>query len=100
METSIYPTGTLSLTTPIALGALPADGVIRTYHATGDLTPARSLPAGHVRAAGRADSFEHRGIRVDPHPVRRLGHRQSGFARFVTTQNHGVLEFLIKFSQS
>ena len=38
MDTSAYPTGTLTLTKPIALGALPAAGVVKTYTATADLT--------------------------------------------------------------
>jgi polyisoprenoid-binding protein YceI len=38
METSVYPTATFRLTEPINLGAIPAQGVERTYRATGELT--------------------------------------------------------------
>ncbi len=38
MSTDQFPTATFSLTKPIDLGTLPADGATRTYSATGDLT--------------------------------------------------------------
>jgi len=100
METSTYPRGTLTLTTPIALGSLPAAGVIRTYHATGDLTL-----HGHTRkvtfplAAERTAA----GIEVSgsiPILFADWDIGNPSFAGFVTTQNHGLLEFLIKFSRS
>ena len=100
MQTSTYPTGTLTLTTPIALGSLPAAGVIRTYHATGDLTL-----HGHTRkvtfplAAERTAA----GIEVSgsiPILFADWDIGNPSFAGFVTTQNHGLLEFLIKFSRS
>jgi polyisoprenoid-binding protein YceI len=100
METSTYPTGTLRLTSPIALGSLPAAGVIRTYHATADLTL-----HGHTRkvtfplAAERTAA----GIEVSGSIPILFAHWDIGnpsFAGFVTTQNHGLLEFLIKFSRS
>jgi polyisoprenoid-binding protein YceI len=100
METSTYPTGTLSLTSPIALGTLPADGVIRTYHATADLTL-----HGHTRKVTFALAAERTtaGIEVSGSiPILFADYDISNpsFAGFVTTQNHGLLEFLIKFSRS
>jgi polyisoprenoid-binding protein YceI len=100
METSVYPTGTLTLTTPIALGALPADGVIRAYHATGNLTL-----HGHTRRVTFALQAERTtsGIAVSgsiPILFANWGIGNPSFAGFVTTQNHGLLEFLIKFSRS
>ena len=100
METSAYPTGTLTLTTPIALGSPPAAGVIRIYHATGNLTL-----HGHTRkvtfplAAERTAA----GIEVSgsiPILFADWDIGNPSFAGFVTTQNHGLLEFLIKFSRS
>lgn len=38
METSTYPTSTFTLTSPIVLGSVPADGATVTAQATGDLT--------------------------------------------------------------
>ena len=100
MQTSSYPTGTLSLTSPIALGSLPADGVIKTYQATGNLTL-----HGHTRRVTFALQAERTtaGIEVSgsiPIVFASWGIGNPSFAGFVTTQNHGVLEFLIKFSRS
>jgi len=100
METSTYPTGTLRLTTPIALGSLPATGVIRTYHATADLTL-----HGHTRKVTFPLSAERTaaGIEVSgsiPVLFADWDIGNPSFAGFVTTQNHGLLEFLIKFSRS
>jgi polyisoprenoid-binding protein YceI len=38
MSTDQFPTATFTLTSPIDLGSLPADGAQRSYKATGDLT--------------------------------------------------------------
>jgi polyisoprenoid-binding protein YceI len=99
MDTATYPTGTLSLTSPITLGALPADGVIRTYHATANLTlHGRTRPVTFTLQAERTTS----GIEVSgsiPVTFANWGIGNPSFAGFVTTQNHGLLEFLIKFSR-
>jgi polyisoprenoid-binding protein YceI len=100
MDTAAYPTGTLTLTKPIPLGTLPAVGVIKTYGATADLTlhgqtRAVTFPLSAERAAGAIEVsgsipilFANWDI---PNP---------SFTGFVTTQNHGVLEFLVKFTRS
>lgn len=49
MDTATYPTATFSLTAPIELGVVPADGVDTTYTATGDLT---------LRGVKRSVTFE------------------------------------------
>ncbi len=100
METSTYPIGTLSLATPVRLGALPADAVIRTYHATANL----SLH-GHTRRVTFALQAERTtaGIAVSgsiPVLFADWDIGNPSFAGFVTTQNHGLLEFLLKFSRS
>ena len=101
MDTSAYPTGTLSLTSPIRLGALPADGVIRTYHAAGSLTlHGRTRP---VTFSLQAERTAGSGIEVSgsiPVLFANWGIGNPSFAGFVTTQNHGLLEFLLKFSRS
>ncbi len=100
METATYPRGTLALTSPIALGALPAEGVIRTYHAAADLTL-----HGHTRKVTFPLTAERTaaGIEVSgsiPILFADWDIGNPSFAGFVTTQNHGLLEFLIKFSRS
>ncbi len=82
MDTSAYPTGALSLTAPIRLGALPGDGVIRTYHAAGNLTlHGRTRPVTFTLQAERTARQRHRGVRLDPGAVRQLGHRQPELRR-------------------
>jgi len=59
MDTSAFPAGTLKLTSAIALAPLPAAGVIKSYHATADLTlhgqtrpvPSRCRPSGPAAAS-------------------------------------------------
>jgi polyisoprenoid-binding protein YceI len=99
METSTYPTGTLTLTSPIALGTPPADGVIRTYHATARLTL-----HGHTRSVTFTLQAERTtaGVEVSgsiPILFADWGIANPSFGSFVTTQNHGELEFLVKFTR-
>jgi polyisoprenoid-binding protein YceI len=49
MDTATFPTATFSLTEPVDLGAVPADGVEATYTVTGDLT---------LRGVTRSVTFE------------------------------------------
>jgi len=100
METATYPKGTLTLTTPIALGALPGVGVIRTYHATADLslhgqTRKVTFPLAAERTPGGLEVSGSIPILFADWDI-----GNPSFAGFVTTQNHGLLEFLIKFSRS
>jgi polyisoprenoid-binding protein YceI len=99
METSTYPRGTLTLTTPIALDALPAAGVIRTYHATADLTL-----HGHTRKVTFPLTAERTAAGIDvsgsiPILFADWDISNPSVGGFVTTQNHGLLEFLVKFSR-
>ncbi len=100
MDTSAYPTGTLTLTKPISLAPLPAAGVIRAYHATGRLTL-----HGETRAVTFALQAERTGDLIEvsgsiPIVFAGWGIENPSFPPFVTTQNHGELEFLVKFSQA
>jgi polyisoprenoid-binding protein YceI len=99
MDTATYPTGMLTLTSPIALGSLPADGVIRSYHATGTLMlHGRTRPVTFALQAERTSA----GIEVSgsiPILFADWGIANPGFGSFVTTQNHGELEFLIKLAR-
>ena len=74
MDTSTYPTGTLTLTKPIALGALPAVGVVKTYTATAKPHPARANPARDVPAVGRAHIGRDRSVGIDTGAVLAVGH--------------------------
>lgn len=99
MDTAAYPTGTLTLTSPIALGTIPADGAITTYHAVGNLTlHGQTKPVTFALQAERTTA----GIEVSgsiPVVFANWGIANPSFAGFVTTQNHGQLEFLVKFAR-
>jgi polyisoprenoid-binding protein YceI len=98
MDTAQYPTGTLTLTAPIDLAPVPAAGVIRGYHAAGELTL-----HGHTRRVSFTLEAEHTAGAIDvsgsiPVLFSDWGISNPSFAPFVTTQNHGELEFLIRFA--
>jgi len=95
MDVAQYPTGTFTLTSPIDLAPLPASGVVKDYTAHGRLTlhgTTRSvtftltaeLRGGHIEVAGDI-----------PVPFSDYDIQNPSFAGFVTTQDHGLLEFLL-----
>jgi polyisoprenoid-binding protein YceI len=97
MDTSTFPTGTLALTAPIHLSPVPDRGVVKTYRAAGNLTlHGRTRPVTFAVQAERTSS----GLEVSgsiPIVFADWGIANPSFPPFVTTQNHGELEFLVKF---
>jgi polyisoprenoid-binding protein YceI len=100
MDTAAYPTGTLTLTKPIALGTLPVVGVVKGYTAVANLTlHGQTRPVTFPLSAERTTSE----IEVSgsiPILFSNWDIPNPSFTGFVTTQNHGVLEFLLKFARS
>jgi polyisoprenoid-binding protein YceI len=100
MDAAAYPTGTFALTRPVAVGSLPASGAVRTYAVTGSLTL-----HGHTRPVTFTVSAERAGasLRVSgeiPVLFADWDIPNPSFGSFVTTQNHGILEFLLVLSKS
>jgi polyisoprenoid-binding protein YceI len=100
MDTASYPTGTLTLTTPIDLGTLLSDGEIRSYQAGAKLTL-----HGHTRAVAFGLQAERTGTGIEvsgsiPIVFADYDITNPSFGGFVTTQDHGLLEFLVNFSRS
>jgi polyisoprenoid-binding protein YceI len=99
MDTAVYPTGTLTLTSPITLGGVPADGVVRTYHVAASLMlHGHSRPVTFTLQAERTAA----GIEVSgsiPVLFANWDIENPSFGSFVTTQDHGQLEFLVKFAR-
>lgn len=100
MNAAQFPVGTFTLTRPIQLAPVPAPGVIRHYAATGKLTL-----HGHSKLVTFPVSAERTGAELQVAgsiPVVFAGYDipDPSFAGFVTVQNHGVLEFLLKFRKS
>jgi polyisoprenoid-binding protein YceI len=99
MDVASYPTGTFTLTHPIALGSVPAVGTVKTYSATGNLTlHGHTRPVTFTMSAERTSS----GIKVSgsiPIKFADWSIPNPSFGSFVTTQNHGILEFLLNFTK-
>jgi polyisoprenoid-binding protein YceI len=100
MDVTTYPTGTFTLTRPISLAPVPAAGVIKSYPATGKLTL-----HGHTRQVTFGLKAERTGGKIEvsgsiPVTFADYGIGNPSFGSFVTTQNHGILEFLMNFSRS
>ena len=100
MDTASYPTGTLTLTTPIDLGTVPAGGAIRSSQVTANLTlHGRTRSVTFTLQAERTSA----GIEVSgsiPIVFADWGIANPSFGSFVTTQDHGLLEFLLTFSRA
>jgi polyisoprenoid-binding protein YceI len=99
MDVSTYPTGTFTLTSPIDLAPVPAAGVIKSYPAHGQLTL-----HGTTRAVTFTLTAERKGTQIEvagdiPVLFSDYNIQNPSFAGFVTTQDHGLLEFLLVFTK-
>jgi polyisoprenoid-binding protein YceI len=97
MDVARYPDGTFALTKPISLAPVPATGTIKTYSATGNLTlhgQSRSVTFP-LKAEWTASGIEVQG--AIPVLFSKWGIPNPSFTGFVTTQNHGIMEFLLDF---
>jgi polyisoprenoid-binding protein YceI len=99
METGTYPTATFTLTQPIDLGSIPAAGVKRTLKATGQLT---------LHGVTKSVTFQVTG-QYTGSVVQVVGSIPITFADYdisnpsfgpVNTEDHGVLEFSLNFTQA
>src|SRR5450759_1597541 len=100
MDVASYPAGTFTLTSPISLSPLPAEGAIKTSSATGNLTlHGRTRSVTFPLTAERTST----GIKISgsiPVTFADWGIPNPSFSGFVTTQNHGLLEFLLAFQHA
>ncbi|HEY7919829.1 MAG TPA: YceI family protein [Streptosporangiaceae bacterium] len=97
MNVATYPTSTFVLTKPISLAPLPSAGTIKTYTATGNLrlhgqTRSVTFP---LKAEFTASTIEVQGSIAVLFST--WGIPNPSFTGFVTTQNHGIMEFLLDF---
>jgi polyisoprenoid-binding protein YceI len=100
MDVSQYPTGTFTLTTPIDLAPLPATGVIRSYTAHGKL-----MLHGTTRAVTFTLTAERKGAQIEvaghiPVLFSDYNIQNPSVGGFVTTQDNGLLEFLLVFGKA
>jgi polyisoprenoid-binding protein YceI len=100
MDVTQYPTGTFTLTSPIDLAPVPAEGTVKDYTAHGNLTL-----HGTTKAVTFTLQAELKNGNIDvvgsiPVLFSDYNIQNPSFAGFVTTQNHGILEFLLVFKPS
>jgi len=100
MDVAKYPTGTFALTSPVDLAPLPAARTVKTYTAHGKLTLHGTTRAVTVTLTAQRTAS---GIKVAgqiPVLFSDYNIQNPSFAGFVTTQDHGLLEFLLVFTRS
>ncbi|MEO6126550.1 MAG: YceI family protein [Ilumatobacteraceae bacterium] len=99
MNTKVFPTATFTITAPIDLGTVPADGIEVTASATGDLT---------IHGVTKSVTIEVQAQR-NANIVDVLGSTDIVFADYgidnpsvggITTEDHGALEFLLSFTKT
>jgi polyisoprenoid-binding protein YceI len=99
MDVAQYPTATLTLTSPIDLGTIPADGVVEHYSATGSLdmhgvTKAVTFTVSAERLNGEIDVLADIAI-----PFASWNISNPSIGGFVTTAQTGTLEVLLHLTQ-
>jgi polyisoprenoid-binding protein YceI len=110
MDVAQYPTGTFTLTSPIDLGSLPAAGVIKSYTAHGKLTLHGTTRAVTFTLTAERSAGKHGAAKDGRNQIEVAGDipvlfsdyniQNPSFAGFVTTQDHGLLEFLLVFGKA
>ena len=97
MDISTYPTATFGLTKPLPLGTLPGDGVVVAESATGDLNMhgVTKTVTFQVSAKRSGASIQVSGSIPIVFADWSISNPSGGPA---TTDDHGILEFLLNFS--
>ena len=104
MDVSTYPTATFTLTSPIDLAPVPAAGVIKSYTAHGKLTLHGTTRAVTFTLTAERSAAKNGGADLEvagdiPVLFSDYNIQNPSFAGFVTTQDHGLLEFLLVFTK-
>lgn len=99
MDVSQYPTATLTLSSPIALGSIPKNGVVQHYDAVGDLDM-----HGVTKSVSFRVSAERLGTEIDvladiAIPFSEWNIANPSIGGFVSTANSGTLEVLLHLTQ-
>jgi polyisoprenoid-binding protein YceI len=101
MEVAQYPTATFALTSPIDLTPVSADGVIKHYTAHGNLTLHGTTRAVTFTLAAERRQDGQIEVNGDiPVLFADYNIQNPSYVGLVTTQNHGLLEFLLVFNKA
>jgi polyisoprenoid-binding protein YceI len=105
MNVAQYPAGTFTLTSPIDLAPLPASGVIKDYTAHGNLTlhgttRAVTFTLTAERGTGKGGGAQIKVAGQIPVVFADYNIQNPSLSGFVTTQDHGLLEFLLVFGRA
>src|ERR1039458_877543 len=105
MDVSQYPTGTFALTDPIDLAPLPATGAVRSYTAHGKLTLHGTTRAVTFTLTAERVAAKNGGAQIEvaghiPVLFSDYNIANPSFGGVVTTQDNGLLEFLLVFSKT
>jgi polyisoprenoid-binding protein YceI len=99
METGSFPTATFTLTDPIDLGSIPDQGVEKTFQAKGNLTLHGVTRSVTFTVKGRYDSSSFQVVGSIPVTFADYNISNPSFGA-VTTEDHGLLEFSLNFTQA
>jgi polyisoprenoid-binding protein YceI len=105
MDVSQYPTGTFTLTSAIVLAPLPATGAIKRYTADGKLTLHGVTRTVTFTLTAERSTAKDGGAQIEvagdiPVLFSDYNIQNPSVGGFVTTQDHGLLEFLLVFSKA
>jgi polyisoprenoid-binding protein YceI len=105
MDVAQYPTGTFTLTSPIDLAPLPATGVVKSYTATGKLTLHGTTRTVTFTLTAERGTAKNGGAQIEvagdiPVSFSDYNVQNPSIGGFVTTQDHGLLEFLLVFRKA
>ena len=100
MDTSTYPIATFTLTKPIDLGSIPANGVRRTISATGTLTLHGVAKTVTFTLTGQYTGSVVQVAGSIPITFADWSIPNPSFGGVVTTDDHGVLEFALNFAHA
>jgi polyisoprenoid-binding protein YceI len=100
MDTSTYPTATFTLTEPINLGSIPAEGVTGTARATGKLTLHGTTKTVAFTVTGRRTASSIQVSSSIPITFEEWNIPNPSFGGVVTTEDSGSLEFLLNLAHA
>ena len=100
MDVAQYPTGTFVLTSPIDLSPVPAAGVVKDYAAHGNLTLHGTTKSVTFTVQAELKNGEIEIVGDIPVLFSDYNIQNPSFVGFVTTQDHGILEFLLILTRS